>query len=120
MLKKEFTDRTGIDVTIEQFEPINKIYMATDLDKDEFCRLYKSEPELLLLYGNACDSASYFKNKVKELGCFMAGVYAEYGIEDLKDKAIDILGPKEYIKYKLSKGFTLTQEDKEIITALLG
>jgi hypothetical protein len=39
MLKKEFEDRTGTEVSSEDFEIIHQIYMATgEMDKDTFCK----------------------------------------------------------------------------------
>lgn len=39
MLKKEFEDRIGTEVSSEDFEIIHQIYMATgEMDKDTFCK----------------------------------------------------------------------------------
>ena len=39
MLKEEFESRIGKRVTFETFREFEKMYNATDLDKDAFCRL---------------------------------------------------------------------------------
>lgn len=42
MTQQEFTNRTGLTPTAEEFATIHRIYMAcATLDKDEFCRDYK-------------------------------------------------------------------------------
>ena len=42
MTQQEFTERTGLTPTAEEFAIVNRIYMAcATLDKDEFCRDYK-------------------------------------------------------------------------------
>lgn len=40
MLQKEFEDRTGITVTADEYLAIDTVYMASDLDKDEFCKMW--------------------------------------------------------------------------------
>ena len=40
MTKQEFETRTHVEVTMKEFENINEMYMASDADKDEFCRLW--------------------------------------------------------------------------------
>lgn len=46
MTKKEFEDRTGVQISDELFESINIIYMnaGDNIDKDTFCKDYKSTP----------------------------------------------------------------------------
>ena len=36
----EFTTRTSVNVTTEEFEAINIVYLNSDLDKDEFCKMW--------------------------------------------------------------------------------
>ncbi len=40
MLQLEFKDRTGVDVSLEEYQAIDKVYMESDLDKDEFCKMW--------------------------------------------------------------------------------
>lgn len=40
MTQNEFTKRTGVEVDAKEFESINDVYMDSDLDKDEFCKLW--------------------------------------------------------------------------------
>lgn len=40
MLQSEFTERTKVQVSSEEFEAINEVYMNSDLDKDSFCALW--------------------------------------------------------------------------------
>ena len=40
MLQSEFTERTKVQVSSEEFEAINEVYMHCDLDKDSFCALW--------------------------------------------------------------------------------
>ena len=38
MLQQEFTQRVGMQVSAEEYAHIEQVYMASDLDKDEFCK----------------------------------------------------------------------------------
>ncbi len=40
MLQSEFTTRTKVHVSAEEYAHIEAVYMASDVDKDEFCRLW--------------------------------------------------------------------------------
>ena len=41
MLHREFTERVGIEVSTSEFDAINTVYMASDLEKDEFCAMWR-------------------------------------------------------------------------------
>ena len=41
MTRNEFETRTGVQVTDTEFWSINEVYNNSDVDKDEFCRLWK-------------------------------------------------------------------------------
>ena len=40
MLQREFEERTGVSVTTDEYLAIETVYMASDLDKDEFCKMW--------------------------------------------------------------------------------
>ena len=40
MLQSEFTERTKVQVSAEEFEAINEVYMNSDLNKDDFCAMW--------------------------------------------------------------------------------
>lgn len=40
MTKQEFTDRTLVDVSESEYEAIETVYMNSDLEKNDFCRLW--------------------------------------------------------------------------------
>ena len=48
MTPKEFTERTGYTPTEEEYKQIEEMYMNTDLDKNEFCKGWKSNGYCLL------------------------------------------------------------------------
>lgn len=40
MTKQEFENRTHVNVSFREYEQIEGVYMASDLDKDEFCKTW--------------------------------------------------------------------------------
>ena len=40
MLQQEFTKRVGMEVTPAEWEHINAVYTASDVDKDTFCHMW--------------------------------------------------------------------------------
>lgn len=40
MTQREFTQRTLVEVSAEEFNAIHVVYMSCDLDKDEFCKVW--------------------------------------------------------------------------------
>lgn len=40
MTHKEFTDRVLVNVSEEEYRHIEQVYLCSDLDKDEFCKLW--------------------------------------------------------------------------------
>ena len=40
MLQSEFTERTKVQVSVEEFEAIHEVYMNSDLNKDDFCAMW--------------------------------------------------------------------------------
>lgn len=41
MTRNEFETRTLVAVSATEFDAINEVYMNSDLDKDEFCKMWK-------------------------------------------------------------------------------
>lgn len=41
MTQQEFTQRTKVEVSVEEFEVINYFYMSCECDKDEFCKMWR-------------------------------------------------------------------------------
>ena len=67
MTKQEFTELTGINPTVEEFDKIHDLYMATgaEMDKQSFCAAYKSCKDMTLV--NALyRSLAFSINRLKE------------------------------------------------------
>lgn len=41
MTKQEFENRVKVQVDANEFEAINTVYMASDVDKDDFCTMWR-------------------------------------------------------------------------------
>lgn len=145
MLHKEFEERTGIQVSDEAYKKIDALYMATTLTKDEFCDHYvptmsenpivDSLRNVVDVYRKAYDNNQQDINNLREslsnalklqdeLATFIADMAhlafnAIGNGAELRKKAIEVLGKREYIKYIITKGYELEQYDKEDILKLL-
>lgn len=41
MLQREFQERVGMEVSVDEYSAIEVIYMNSDLEKDDFCKMWK-------------------------------------------------------------------------------
>lgn len=133
MNKQEFIDRTGITPTNEEYATIEAMYMAAgNMDKDTFCREYKKHGTSLLtleLFNatqtvkgqleeamNVIDDLHEQKSQMLD---FLIEQAEKWSATDLRDKAIEIIGAKAYLIYKLDRGFNLWESDKQLMIKLL-
>lgn len=72
MTQKEFTERTKVEVSAEEFEVINTMYMGSSLDKDAWCKQWCKLNDL-----RVANAKAEMKAKAKA--------------EALRDKVFDIL-----------------------------
>lgn len=134
MNKQEFIDRTGLTPTDEEYVTIEDIYMAAkDMDKDAFCREYKKHGHSMLIESlyveigvqkaQARTARQTIENLNKEnsdMMDFLIEQAEKWSATDLRDKAIEILGVKEYLLRKLEKGFNLWKSDRQLLIEILG
>ena len=134
MTQKEFEERTNISLTADDFDTVHEIYMACgdEMDKDEFCRLWKAKKfwELLnrvtdekKITEQAYDMAM---NKIKKMqdqqvalnmdyAEFLLGKAEAYKDTDFYKEAVKLIGEKEVIIAKIRMGLPMWEEDKEYI-----
>lgn len=133
MTIEEYSTLMGYDAICEfaEYETANFIYMmAGDMDKQTFCKEYKevgSSP-LILTLAEAANSReiAYRDKETKERQTAHALLreadeIREGGMDGSAD-AIDniaakLIGRADCIKWKLHKGFALSDTDREYITA---
>lgn len=140
MTKQEFTERTNIKVPDNEMMQIHDIYMMTHYDKDEFCKTWKTIDEdgdvlslVWAIYDNYAmmkiqlDKALEERDNAEEaqrttqtaMGELMARKFYETNDEEMRDKAIELLGKKGYISYLLEDDFNLFRQDKILASELL-
>ena len=139
MTQKEFEDRTKLSVTADEFDAIDDMYMACgdNIDKDKFCSLYMTKEGRLTLMAEmakqrkkADEALRLAKNDIRQaeedmlkfqsgLADWLTEQAEKWAATDLRDKAIQILGAREYLRRKIKRGFNLWDVDKELLTELL-
>ena len=135
MTQKEFEERTNISLTADEFEKVHAIYMACgdNVDKDEFCKRYKSSTgrlELLHMvteqrnlseqaYGVAMSKIARTRDeqvvKNMELAEFLTGKACAYDDSDFYREAVKLVGMKEAVLCKVRMGLPLWEEDTDYI-----
>ena len=67
MTQQEFTQRTGFFPTASQFDAINAEYMATDTDKDTFCKEWKRKGGILEMSRENAQYVTTLEMKLREI-----------------------------------------------------
>lgn len=139
MTKQEFETRTGLTVTTNEYTYIERVYMASNLQKDEFCKEWKKNRSLagsnlvcdLVMeiealrgsyetlhkeYTRACDG---FTQENSNMADFLILQAENCSASDLREKAIKMVGIKEYLRRRIDFGFILWEEDKKALTEIL-
>lgn len=126
MQKIEFEQRTGIELTDEQYQRVEDLYLnAGSMDKDEFCKDYKKHGESVILntyfkqseeQRNRLDT---YREKQITMAHFLIKKSMVGGDKDMVQMAISLIGEQKYIQHKLEKGYNLFETDKELIITLI-
>ena len=139
MTQKEFETRIGTEVATETFEYANRVYMAAgDMDKDEFCKdwrdEYVSESKIVsaltlevetlnsaLKNANTCyeRAEQSLRDFSSQMADFLIIQAEKWSASDLREKAIKLVGIKEYITRRLEMKFGLWEEDRKALLVLL-
>lgn len=119
MLRSEFEQRVNYKVTEEEFKSINEMYMDTDLDKDDFCLLYKTSKVITQKVADVARERKQLREEKIQLGYWMADQFQKLGTMDLRNKAVELLGARNYLLYVLQKKYAITDEDRDLITSLI-
>ncbi len=129
MTRKEFEERTGLQVTEAEFRIVNDFYMSAGvMEKDTFCREWKQHGESKLL-GELLNTAKRehdmgMQKKEEcdklyserwELVDFLLERAQKFGDIELLKKAIDMVGHADVIRRKLTLELPLWELDREYI-----
>lgn len=143
MTKQEFTERTGINPTEEEFDKIHDLYILTgsQMNKDSFCAAYKSCKDMTLinaLYHSLLFSTSRLKEerdsiekewkedrkKLEDLwdktdvAVFNILEVAEKTLNEnhaelLRSTAVSLVGKFDVCMAKLDRGYAMDEEERE-------
>lgn len=126
MQKNEFEQRTGIELTDEQYQRVEDLYLnAGNMDKDEFCKDYRKHGESVILNTYFKQSEEQrsrldtYREKQITMAHFLIKKSMVGGDKDMIQMAISLIGEQKYIQHKLEKGYNLFESDKELIISLI-
>lgn len=120
MTQQEFEQRIGRKVSIEEYAKADAVYMASSLEKDEFCRDYKDHDCKLIQdlahRSNGFEAAmKATSTQLLELGRRLAQLANEKNDEELRYESRNILGMSGYIKHCIEKKYILTDDDLRFV-----
>ena len=123
----------GREVTAEEYVAADAAYLASGdtVDKDKFCEMYKTKAGLYELVGmlsarigalqrlNGEMRRSMNETSVKLLGVaenMQNGIVCAGSVDKI---AYRLLGQREYLREKLERKYTLTDDDRTMLMGLL-
>lgn len=124
MTLQEFTERTGLTVSTEEYELIDSMYLAAgNMDKDEFCSDFKKHNRstiLATIYREVellKEKCKRFRNQQNETAELLIGKAHVYNDSDFRKLAVRLIGEKQVVLMTLTLNLPLWDEDKEYIIA---
>ena len=91
MTQQEFTQRVNVEVSNKEFEAINEVYMNSDLDKDEYCKMWvkmnKSRVEVAIENKKKSDKENADRERLWDIRSKLNKDYAKL--------AADVLGSRD-------------------------
>ncbi|WP_456059245.1 hypothetical protein [Bacteroides clarus] len=135
MTQKEFEERTKRTVKAEDYFIIERLYMATNMDKDEFCKefqemnnsirpgIQQSLREISNRLGaleaqNATLKIS-MRKRDNDLADFLIGKAHAYDDTDFRNQAVKLVGEVEVVKRTIELGLPLWDEDRKCILSII-
>lgn len=119
MLQQEFEKRTGLKLSADGYAEVEECYMNTDLDKDMFCKLWMENPSALKEIEKKTVLTRELYEERKCLSNFLIDQAEKWSASDLREKAITMIGEREYLRRKITKGYNLWEADKELLLDIL-
>ena len=135
MTQKEFEERTGWVMTVEDFAIVHNLYMAAVMDKDEFCKEFKGMQasgkleirQSLREIGNRLGSLEATNATLKramrrrngDLADFLIGKAHAYDDTDFRNQAVKLVGEVEVVKRTIELGLPLWEEDRKCILSMI-
>ena len=119
MLQQEFEERTGLKLPVDGYAEVEKCYMNTDLDKDVFCKLWIENPTALKEIERKTALVRELQEERKCLSNLLIDQAEKCSASDLREMAIAMIGEREYLSRKITKGYNLWEADKELLLDIL-
>lgn len=126
MTQKEFEERIGRDVTGDEFEKANDLYMMSgELDKDCFCADYEKHKDseiIKALFEQADaqkDRLHVLNNEREETIDLLINMAEEYTDKTIRQQVFKMIGEREYLRRKINKGYDLWEDERETINKIL-
>ena len=127
MTLQEYNNRTNANATEDEFSFINRVYMAAgdSIDKDQFCKDIKKSginPTIASLterVENFQSTTEDLAKTIHKLAIFIAEQAEATSSSALRKKAVQMLGEREYINWKIETGKKLWQLDLDLIKELI-
>lgn len=119
MTQKEFEERTGLKLSADGYTEVEECYMNTDLDKDAFCKLWMENPTALKEIERKTVLVRELYEERKCLTNLLIDQAEKWSASDLREKAIAMIGEKEYLRRKIAKGYNLWDADKKLLDEIL-
>lgn len=126
MTQKEFEVRTGMQVTPDEYEEIERVYLAAgNMDKDTFCHDWKNHSDSVIMRA-FYDQAVAMQEKIEELTAargeivdwLLKTAYA-IGERKLHDKAVSMSSRHYVVLRTIQLGHELPDGDKAWLAAYL-
>lgn len=135
MTQKEFEERTKRMVKAEDFFIINQLYMATNMDKDEFCKEFQEmnnsirpgirqslreiSNRLGALEAQNATLKISMRKRDNDLADFLIGKAHAYDDTDFRNQAVKLVGEVEVVKRTIELGLPLWDEDRKCILSII-
>lgn len=119
MTQKEFEERTGLKLKAGDYTEVEEIYMNTELDKDQFCKLWIENPTALKEIERKTVLVRELYDERNSLSNFLIEQAEKWSASDLRERAISMIGGKEYLRRKIARGYNLWDADKELLDSIL-
>lgn len=135
MTQKEFEERTKCTVKPEDYFIIEQLYMATNMDKDDFCKEFKamndsvrpairqSLREIAKRLGDIeaknVTLQIQIRKRNNDLADFLIGKAHAYDDTDFRNQAVKLVGETEVVKRTIELGLPLWDKDRKHILSMI-
>jgi hypothetical protein len=135
MTQKEFEERTKRTVKAEDYLIIERLYMATNMDKDEFCKEFQEmnnsirpgirqslreiSNRLGALEAQNATLKISMRKRDNDLADFLIGKAHAYDDTDFRNQAVALVGETDVVKRTIELGLPLWDEDRKHILSII-